>query len=48
LTECGTRQSFLCRVPDKKYSAKPPALGKACDSGSVALKSCIGCANKYS
>jgi hypothetical protein len=33
-TECGTRQSLLCRVPDKKYSAKPPALGKACDSGS--------------
>jgi hypothetical protein len=21
-------------VPDKKYLAKPPALGKACDSGS--------------
>jgi hypothetical protein len=35
-TECGTRQSFLCRVPDKKYSSKPPALGKACDSGSDA------------
>jgi hypothetical protein len=34
-TECGTRQRFLCRVPDKKYSAKPPALGKACDSGSA-------------
>jgi hypothetical protein len=33
-TERGTRQSLLCRVPDKKYSAKPPALGKACDSGS--------------
>jgi hypothetical protein len=33
-TECGTRQSFLCRVPDKRHSAKKPTLGKASDSGS--------------
>jgi hypothetical protein len=33
-TECGTRQSLLCRVPDKRHSAKKPTLGKASDSGS--------------
>jgi hypothetical protein len=33
--ECRARQSFLCRVPNKKHSAKPPALGKGPDSGSV-------------
>jgi hypothetical protein len=33
-TECGTRQSLLCRVPDKRHSAKMPTLGKASDSGS--------------
>jgi hypothetical protein len=33
--ECGSRQRSLCRVPDKKYSTKPPALGKDPDSGSV-------------
>jgi hypothetical protein len=33
--ECGARQSLLCRVPDKKHSAKPPALGKEPNSGSV-------------
>jgi hypothetical protein len=32
--ECGTRQIFLCRVPDKRHSAKNATLGKACDSGS--------------
>jgi hypothetical protein len=32
--ECGARQSRLCRVPDKKHSAKPPALDKDPDSGS--------------
>jgi hypothetical protein len=32
--ECGARQSLLCRVPNKKHSAKPPALGKGADSGS--------------
>jgi hypothetical protein len=30
----GSRQSLLCRVPKKKLSAKPPALGKEGDSGS--------------
>jgi hypothetical protein len=34
VAECGTRQSLLCRVPDKKHSAKPPALGKGANSGS--------------
>jgi hypothetical protein len=34
-TERGTRQSLLCRVPDKKHSAKPPALGKEPNSGSA-------------
>jgi hypothetical protein len=34
-TECGTRQIFLCRVPDKRHSAKKPTLGKASDSGSA-------------
>jgi hypothetical protein len=37
--EGGTRQSRLCRVPDKKHSAKPPALGKGPDSGSACLTS---------
>jgi hypothetical protein len=32
--EYGTRQSILCRIPDKKHSAKRRALGKATDSGS--------------
>jgi hypothetical protein len=30
----GARQSLLCRAPEKKRSAKPPALGKEADSGS--------------
>jgi hypothetical protein len=34
VTEYGTRQSFLCRVPDKRHSAKKPTLGKVSDSGS--------------
>jgi hypothetical protein len=34
-TECGTQQSLLCRVPDKRHSAKNTTLGKAYDSGSV-------------
>jgi hypothetical protein len=34
VAECGTRQSRICRVPDKKHSAKPPALGKGANSGS--------------
>jgi hypothetical protein len=33
-TECGTRQSLICRVPDKRHSTKNPTLGKASDSGS--------------
>jgi hypothetical protein len=33
-TECGSQQSLLCRVPDKRHSAKRPTLGKASDSGS--------------
>jgi hypothetical protein len=33
-TECGSRQSLLCRVPDKRHSAKKSTLGKASDSGS--------------
>jgi hypothetical protein len=32
--ECGSRQSLLCRVPDKRHSAKSPTLGKVPDSGS--------------
>jgi hypothetical protein len=32
--ECGSRQSLLCRVPDKRHSSKRPTLGKASDSGS--------------
>jgi hypothetical protein len=27
--ECGSRQSLLCRVPDKRHSAKRSTLGKA-------------------
>jgi hypothetical protein len=34
ITECGTRQSFLCRVTDKRHSAKNTTLGKTSDSGS--------------
>jgi hypothetical protein len=30
----GSRQSLLCQAPEKKCSAKPPALGKEADSGS--------------
>jgi hypothetical protein len=33
--ECGSQQSLLCRVPDKRHSAKRPTLGKASDFGSV-------------
>jgi hypothetical protein len=29
----GSRQSLLCRAPEKKRSAKPPTLGKEADSG---------------
>jgi hypothetical protein len=36
-TECGTRQSLLCRVPDKRHSAKNTTLGKASDSGSATI-----------
>jgi hypothetical protein len=32
--ECGSRQSSLCRVLDKKHSVKSPALSKDPDSGS--------------
>jgi hypothetical protein len=32
--ECGSRHSLLCRVPDKKHSAKSLTLGKGPDSGS--------------
>jgi hypothetical protein len=39
-TECGTRQSRLCRVPDKRHSAKNTTLGKASDSGSEYLFWC--------
>jgi hypothetical protein len=39
--ECGPRQSRLCRVPDKKHSAKPPALGKEPNSGSGRGFHCI-------
>jgi hypothetical protein len=35
--ECGSRQSRLCRVPEKRHSAKRPTLGKASDSGSERL-----------
>jgi hypothetical protein len=35
VTEGGSRQSRLCRVPDKRHSAKRPTLGKASDSGSA-------------
>jgi hypothetical protein len=38
-TECGTRQILLCRVPDKRHSAKIATLGKALDSGSVGSSS---------
>jgi hypothetical protein len=38
-TECGSRQSLLCRVPDKRHSAKRPTLGKASDSGSAPSRS---------
>jgi hypothetical protein len=36
-TEFGSRQSRLCRVPDKRHSAKRPTLGKASDSGSACV-----------
>ena len=32
--ECATRQRILCRVPDKRHSAKRQALNKEPDSGS--------------
>jgi hypothetical protein len=33
-TECGSRQSLLCRVPDKRHSAKPqiPVVYSRCTS----------------
>jgi hypothetical protein len=34
--ECGSRQSLLCRVPDKRHLAKNPTLGKALDFGIAA------------
>jgi hypothetical protein len=34
----GSRRSLICRAPEKKRSAKPPALGKEADSGSVQLR----------
>jgi hypothetical protein len=37
VAECRTRQSLFCRVPDKKHSAKPSALGKSANSGSDAI-----------
>jgi hypothetical protein len=37
VTECGSRQRFLCRVPDKKHSAKLLALGKGPDSDRLSL-----------
>jgi hypothetical protein len=37
-TECGSRQSLLCRVPDKRHSAKNPTLGKDSDSGSERIQ----------
>jgi hypothetical protein len=36
--ECGSRQSPICRVPDKKHSVKPPALDNGPDSGSGGLR----------
>jgi hypothetical protein len=36
-TECDTRQSLLCRVPDKRQLAKNTTLGKASDSGSASM-----------
>jgi hypothetical protein len=42
-TECGTRQSLLCRVPDKKHSAKIATLGKDLDSGSAHARTEVGC-----
>ena len=36
--EKNTRQTRLCRVPDKIHSAKLPALGKVPVSGSVILR----------
>jgi hypothetical protein len=38
-TEGGARQSCLCRVSDKRHSAKRPTLGKASDSGSDSFSS---------
>jgi hypothetical protein len=38
VTEGGSRQSRLCRVPDKRHSAKRPTLDKASDSGSERCK----------
>jgi hypothetical protein len=47
-TECGTRQSLLCRVPDKRLSAKNITLGKACDSGSAPSTPPFGGTNSIS
>jgi hypothetical protein len=33
----GSQQSLLCRMPEKKLSAKPPTLGKEADSGSASF-----------
>ena len=46
--ECGSRQSRLCRVPEKRHSAKRPALGKGSDSGSVYKYFSIKCDNTCS
>jgi hypothetical protein len=35
--ECGSWQSLLYRVPDKKHSAKSLSLGKGPDSGSALM-----------
>jgi hypothetical protein len=41
--ECGSRQRRLCRVPEKKHSAKRLALGKDPDSGSERRTGLLTC-----
>jgi hypothetical protein len=42
----GTRHFLFCRVPYKKHSEKPAALGKDADSGSVRQESQYNCKEK--
>jgi hypothetical protein len=45
--ECVSRERLLCRMPDRKYSAKRRAHGKERDSGSAYFCSYLDPTTKY-